>query len=39
MNKRIQLRILQYNVKKSRKNVMILLLQKKNIINYNILII
>ena len=39
MSERIELRILQYNVNKSRKNVMILLLQKKNIVNYDILMI
>ena len=39
MNKRIELRILNYNLNKSRKNVIISLLQKKNIVNYDILMI
>ena len=39
MSERIELRILQYNVNKSRKNVMISLLQKKNIVNYDVLMI
>ena len=39
MSERIKLRILQYNINKSRKNVMISLLQKKNIMNYDVLMI
>ena len=39
MSERTKLRILQYNVNKSRKNVMISLLQKKNIVNYDVLVI
>ena len=39
MSERIELRILQYNVNKFRKNVMISLLQKKNIMNYDVLMI
>ena len=37
MSERIELRILQYNVNKSRKNVMISLLQKEIIMNYDVL--